>query len=73
MREQAGDATITHSIRQGYDQGLNDMGLAYRPPVTPDHESRMAKKIDQLFKGKKQDSKFKKWIKEKHPEFFEKD
>ena len=40
----------------GYDQGLNDMGLAYMPPSIPSPESRRSKKIEKLFKGKRGDS-----------------
>ena len=80
MKEQSGDATIMQSGRDGYDQGLNDMGLAYRPPTAPDQESRLSKKIEQLFKGikikekgnpKPEVKKFKDWLKEADPDLIE--
>jgi hypothetical protein len=80
MKEQGGDATMMQSGRDGYDQGFNDMGLAYRPPTVPDQESRMAKKIEKLFKGieikekekpKPEVKKFKDWLKETDPDLIE--
>lgn len=54
--EQAGDATMMVTTKGGYDQCLNNRGLGYRPPIVPEYESKRAKKIEKLFKGKSSDS-----------------
>lgn len=53
--EQAGDATMMWSGKDGYDQNLQEPeGLAYKKPEVPSFRSRMSKKLDKLFgKGKK--------------------
>lgn len=55
LTEQAGDATMMSSGKDGYDQNLQEPeGLAYKKPVVPSFRSRMSKKLDKLFgKGKK--------------------
>jgi hypothetical protein len=52
--EQAGDATMMWSGKDGYDQGLqSDVGLAYRSPIVPVKKSRLSEKLEKLFGKKK--------------------
>lgn len=54
--EQAGDATMMASGKDGYDQNLQrPEGLAYRKPEIPNHQTRMSKKLDKLFGKRRTD------------------
>jgi hypothetical protein len=50
LAEQAGDATMMMSGKDGYDQNLQEPeGLAYKKPEIPNRRSKMGDKIDKIF------------------------